>query len=246
MGVIPASNSNRRRYEQLLNTVGRNTMHSLFPRDFEAYFISMELTDSRGVTEAFITFPVQPEQITETSTRITNVKKSAGGVVVVGTETFVPIDIDIKGNFGRGFRFMIGNRFVNAGLISSVRKAIKGTDLGYIAFSNTVKTGYGVVKAIESMIDSSDVLDADGLPKRLYLYNTVLGNNYVVRVKNFVHSQNQSQNMIPQYTLQLYALAPLDNSLFGQVLKLGKSMAMDALNKGANNLAKSVQNKIGL
>ena len=82
--------------------------------------------------------------------------------------------------------------------------------------------------------------------KRLYFYNTILGNNYIVKVKNFIHSQNVGQNMIPQYTIQLTSIAPLDNSVFGQIRNLGKAMGIDALNKGANELANSVKDKLGL
>jgi hypothetical protein len=244
MALIPSTNTNVQRYKQLVQTVGRNAAHSLFPKDFEAYFISLELVDSNG-TEAFITFPVQPNQISEISPKITNIKKTASGIVAVGTESFIPRDIEIKGNFGRSLRFVIGNNFITGDLFAFIRG--KGVDIKYTNFSNQVKTGYGMVKAIESLIDSADSLDDQGRAKKLYLYNPILGNNYLVKPKNFIHSQNQSENMIPQYTIQLTAVAPLEaSSLFNRLLNFGERMGMNVLNKGANELAKNVKKTLGL
>jgi len=246
MAIVNDSSPLKRRLRGLLTSVGRGVVHSLFPNDFEAYFISFELVDSKGNTEAFITFPVQPDSISEVSTRVTNVKKTAGGVVTVGTETFVPIDLEIKGTFGRNFKFTIGNKFVQAGLLRFIKSGFNTAELGRPSFSNQVKTGYGMIKAVEDMLDAADILDADGKPKKLYFYNTILGNNYIVKPKNFVHSQNIQSNMIPQYTIQLTAVAPVDLTVGQEIKKLGKSMALSVLNKEADSVARNIRSELNL
>ena len=250
MADVNDSNPVKQRLKGLITTVGKAALHGLFPNDFEAYYISFELVNSDDETEAFITFPVQPDSISEVSTRVTNVKKTAGGVVAVGTETFVPIDLDIKGGFGRNMKFTIGSTFVQAGLIKFARTKGSISDkiksVGRPSFSNIVKTGYGMIKAIEDMLDAADVLDNKGRPKKLYFYNTILGNNYIVKPKNFIHSQNLQTNMIPQYTIQLTAIAPLDIAIGKEVLKLGKTMGLSILNRQADSIARNIKGNLEL
>ena len=40
----------RRRYNDLVNTVGRSTIHAIFPTDIEVYLMALELTTSAGET----------------------------------------------------------------------------------------------------------------------------------------------------------------------------------------------------
>tara|TARA_X000001382_G_scaffold8122_2_gene5894 strand:+ start:3970 stop:4707 length:738 start_codon:yes stop_codon:yes gene_type:complete len=245
MASLRDTSPDKQKYKQLLGNLGEASLHALFPEDFEAYLVSMELVDSKGNTESFISFPIQPSQISETSTRITNVRKTTGGVVALSTQSFVPIDIDIKGSFGRNLRFTVGNTFVEGGLVSFVKNGGK-LESGRPSFSSAVKTGYGMVKAVEDMLDSSDILDSDGKPKKLYLYNTILGNNYICKVKNFVHSQDESQNRIPQYTIQLTAVAPLDISVQDQDFRIARALTIQNLNVGMNQIANNVKNVLGI
>ena len=207
--LVPNTNRESQRYRGFINDIGRLGAHALFPNDFEAYFVSLELTDSRGITERFITFPVTPSQITEMQPSMVNVKKSASGVIAIDTESFIPSDIEIKGNFGRNLRFAIGSNILQGGAIAFTRGLLEG-DIQRPTFSPVVKSGYGFTKSLEEIIKLSHKLDSKGNPRRLYLYNPILGNNYLVKAMNFVHSQNIAENMIPQYTLQLKSVAPLN------------------------------------
>src|SRR6478735_5107708 len=91
------------RYSDLLFTVGKQVINSLFPNDFEYYLIAFELVDSKLRTVDYLTFPILPDSITESKLELTNIKKSAGGITSITTPTFVPRDISIRGNFGRNF-----------------------------------------------------------------------------------------------------------------------------------------------
>lgn len=240
--LVPQSNREARRYRGLIDNIGRLGASALFPNDFEAYFVSLELTDSRGITERFITFPVAPKQISEMQPSLVNIKKSQNGVIAIDSDSFVPRDIEIKGDFGRNLRFALGQNIFQGGAISFVRKLLNG-QLERPQFSPVVKSGFGYTKALEDICNESKKLDANGKPKRLYLYNPILGNNYLVKVKNFVHSQNISENMIPQYTLQLTAVAPFN---LETRFNFDFSTSLNKLNDGIDNLAKGIKNKLKL
>lgn len=236
----------------LLNTIGRTASHALFPKDFEAYFVALELMNGKGEIENFLVFPVSPEQISETITPITNVKKTAGGIVTVRSSTFVPRDIEIKGNFGRNLRFVLGDNIIRGGVFSFVRSALnvsKGgiAEFEVVTFSNKSKTGYGLVKTIEDMFVKADQLDSKGRPRKLIFYNTILGNNYIVVPKQFVHNQNISANMIPQYSMSFTAVAPFSNlkRALGFANSFSDFMKIEKLDKKASNISKGIKSKLG-
>ena len=253
MPTVPNTNPSSLQYQQLLSTIGKAGLHALFPKDFEAYFISFELTDSRGSVVDFLTFPVSPEQVSETKTKFTNIKKTAGGITAISSETFVPSQIQIQGTFGRRLRFLIGQTQVDAAAIAFSTQGGKfskeglfqnGLTVAFPNFSTQIKTGYGVIKILEAMIDKSDSLDADQNPYRLFFYNSILGNNYLVKVNNFVHSQSQDQNMIPKYNLQMTSIAPLEYVRDNATKALVKSMAFGAINKTIDTVAKNVKSVV--
>lgn len=253
MPTVPNTNQSSLQYQQLLATVGRAGLHALFPKDFEAYFISFELTDSRGRVIDFLTFPVAPEQVSESQPKITNIKKTAGGVTAISSETFVPTQIQIQGTFGRRLRFMIGQTQIDAAALAFSTQGGKfnkeglfqnGLSVAFPNFSVQVKTGYGVIKILEAMIMKSDSLDSDNNPHRLFFYNSILGNNYLVKVNNFTHSQTQDQNMIPRYNLQMTSIAPLEYVRDNPQKALTKTMTFGVLNKAMDNVAKNVKSVI--
>jgi hypothetical protein len=240
MSIVPFNNSEKQRYKRLLEQFGRATLHAIFPDSFEAYFISLELTDSQGNTEQFFTFPVQPSQITEISTNITNVKKTGSGVTTISTDTFVPKDIEIKGNFGRQLRFNLGNNLITGSSILFKRDQMNSLSIVKSAFSSVANTGYGSVKALENILDEADQLDDNNRPKRLFLYNPILGNNYLVKKKSWIHSQNLSENMIPSYTVQLTAVAPLESVVDQGKDELGELLSNEKLDSGIKKISKKI------
>lgn len=253
MPTVPNTNSSSVRYQELLASIGRAGLHALFPKDFEAYFISLELTDSRGRVVDFFSFPVAPEQVSETQSKITNIKKTAGGITAISSDTFVPTQIQIQGTFGRRLRFVIGQTSIDAVALAFSTQGGKfnkealfqnGLSVAFPNFSIQVKTGYGAIKILEAIISKSDSLDADGNPYRLFFYNSILGNNYLVKVNTFIHSQTQDQNMIPRYNLQMTSIAPLEYVRDNPAKSLLKSTAFGALNKTVDTVAKSIKSVI--
>ena len=76
--------------ENLLGSVGdignkavRATLHTMYPKEFELYMISMELTDSSDNILDYLTFPVNPNSIVKSEPYIKTIDKTLNGVTVV-------------------------------------------------------------------------------------------------------------------------------------------------------------------
>lgn len=197
----------------LLESVGKSVLNVRYPKEFEVYFVGLELVDYYGKSLRYFIFPVNPSQMDETQSKITNVKKTLAGVVSLGTPTFIPVDINLTGTFGRKFKILLGTDFTD--FISSFKteddKVTKASVQDGIinVFDERVKTGYGCLKILEEIVKGADVVDENG-PRRLIFYNPAFGNNYVVKPTMFKISQTQESNMIHQYALSLKAIAPLE------------------------------------
>lgn len=198
----------------LLERLGKAVLNVRYPKDFEMYVIALELVDGDSNTLKYFIFPVNPSSIDELETKLTNIKKTAGGVVSLGTTTFNPVDINLSGNFGRKFKILLGSTFTD--FISSFKTAAGGLTLGSLAkglvktFDDRVKTGYGCLKVLQEMCDEADLIDDKG-PRRLIFHNLAFGTSYVVKTISFRTNMGQDTNMIHSYYLQLRALASLDD-----------------------------------
>jgi hypothetical protein len=242
----------KRNFTELHNSLGRSALHHLYPKDFEYYMIALELVNGSGSTIDYLAFPVLPASISKVENRRVNIKKAYKSTLVINSSTFVPQDITIRGNFGRSFKILVGNSVVLNGLAVSTRsgvydlsQTVTGITTPSRVFSRSIKTGYGVTKILQSIINKSSGSDNNG-PYRLYLYNYALGESYLVVPPSRALSLEQneaSNNMIWGYSLTLTIVSPLElvrsatspNSL----LKLATS---NAIQNGVNMAAKSTLN----
>ncbi len=246
MGLIDVS----KKYSDLVLTVGKQVVNSLFPNDFEYYFVAFELVDSKLRTIEYLSFPVLPDSIVENKNELTNIKKSAGGITSLTTPTFVPREITLRGTFGRQFKFMLGaTEFSFAGLrFSTVTGVFKKEDLKKhgviknIPFSPQIKTGYGVAKLLEAIIDKATALDDSNKPMSLYFYNLTLGNNYLVEPRSIAFSQDKTtNNMFWNYDLSLTAIAPLSGIQETSKSSLLRNFTFDTVDKEVNKLRSSIR-----
>lgn len=246
MGLVDVSS----KYSDLLLTVGKQVINALFPNDFEYYFVALELVDSKQRTIEYLLFPVLPDSITETKSELTNIKKSAGGITSITTPSFVPRDIMMKGTFGRQFKFMLGAvdftfagiRFSTVGGVFTKEDMYSKSVLKNIPFSPQIKTGYGVIKLLEAIIDKATALDDSNKPMNLYLYNLTLGNNYLVEPRLLTFSQDKStNNTFWNYDLTLTAIAPLSAVQANSKASLVRNFAFDLVDKEVNKLRTSIK-----
>lgn len=247
-----------RKYQELINTVGRTALNALFPYDFEVYMMALELTDGNDNTIDYISFPIMPESITKNEPKRTNIKNSASGITVLNSATFTPEEISIKGNFGRNFKILLSPKepasvgvaySTSAGVYDLTQIGEKNRTLGFSApqFNVGIKTGYGAIRILKAIISKSNGVDKNGQPFRLYFYNMALGESYLVVVppSGFTCTQTKDKNMIWEYSMTLTSIAPL-NSLKSQSNKtsLTKVMGLNAVQKGAYAVVSTVQKQI--
>lgn len=245
---ITAATSN---YNELLGDLGKATLSAIFPNDFEIYLMALELTDSKGNTIDYLTFPIMPDSISKTELKRTNVKKTSNGITVLTSSSNTPSEVTLKGNFGRNFKIILSPKLpetqgvafsVSSGKfdLSDVKSGLSFTTP---SFSAGIKTGYGASKILQAILSKSNGVDSEGKPFRLYLYNMALGESYLVTVppSGFSFSQNKEKNMIWEYSITLTILAPL-KSIQSQFLKSSpvKLLSRGVIQKGVNVLAKDI------
>lgn len=222
-----------------VSTISNTTtsiLNSLYPREFELYMLSLELTTFDDIAIDYLTFPVNPDSLTKIEPKIKDINRSYGAVIVTKTDAFVPQDLVIRGNFGKSFKFL--NREDSAAGIVNVFKGMIPSFDGEL--SKYWKTGYGCLKVLQSIVQDSDKMD-DGRPRKLYLHNFMLGESYLVEVLNFQIDNNVQKNMIWEYELRLKILSPINvqsKSISGAV----KDGLSNQVQNFANSVAKGVKN----
>lgn len=208
-------------YNNLVGTLGKGVLAALFPKDFEVYMMALELVDYRDRTIDYFAFPIMPESITKVEPKRTNIKKSSSGTTVLTSNSFVPEDLIIKGNFGRTFKILLSPKApaVQGVAFSTVKgkydllgTKVRSLGLATKDFTIGIKTGYGAHSILRAIINKSNGVDGAGRPFKLYFYNMAIGESYLVAVppSGFTSSQTREKNMIWDYTLNLTVLAPLD------------------------------------
>lgn len=234
---------------------GRAVLHESYPRDFEVYMNSLELVSPLGDPIDHFTFPIMPNSITKTEAEATSIQQSMSGVTVYNKTGFIPKDIVLQGDFGRAFKF---TNFENDEYYRGVEYSISK---GYYTSSdinnkgkvtkklpelpNGIKSGYGCIKILQSIIDKAKARDAEGRTFKLYYYNPALGESYLVVPKKnpLVLSQNVSNsNMVWQYTLNLLAIADLNELCLSLSQSVKEKSPLDTRNilkfiAGGNNPA---------
>ena len=116
-------------------------------------------------------------------------------------------------------------------------------NLGSFGFS--IKTGYGVLKMLQSMVDKSSGVDDQGRPFKLFFYNMALGESYqvVVPPNGIRYSQDVSKNMIWYYDLRFTIVAPLEAVAFGHGNKW-RTLGASAIQAGVDIAKNAVKDLV--
>jgi hypothetical protein len=239
------------RYRRQKRQLGAAALHALYPKDFSYYFLALQLVDSRNNTVDYFAWPILPDELRETHTELTSIKKTMAGVNVVKNPTFNPRPISIRGNFGRRFKLLIAGQSIefagfNLSMMNGKFDITNNNILDNVIpqFSSFAKNGYGCIKILEAIKEKSKKLDGNNKPYSLFLYNPVLGNNYQVEFNSFSHFQDKdTHNMVPGYTIQLTAIAPLDSVLsrINNIKSAIKNLSLVSLQKTANQVASKLK-----
>ena len=235
---------------ELLSTVGRSTLATMYSNDFEVYLCSFELTDSEGNTIDFLTFPVMPDSIRKNESKRSTIKNTAGGITNLNSPIYSTSEISIRGNFGRYFKILIGGESLN-GVAFSVKNGKydlyqlnnKIGSLIVPSFDISVKTGFGAMRILRAILSKSTGLDQNNKPFRLYFYNLAFGESYLVAIppNGVEFSMNIQKNMIWEYNINMTVIAPLDavkNS--PSKTSLVSKLTSAVVQKSINDLAKTV------
>jgi hypothetical protein len=199
---------------------------------------AFELVDKDNRTIDFLIFPINPNNVKESTRSILTVEGTAGGTVTLESSKFQPTQIMISGTFGRNFKFLVGRNVVDAAAIN-FNKDVK-------EFSKQIKTGYGVTKVLENMIRVSKTLDKHGNPYKLFFYNTMSNNSFLVKVEDYTMQQSFPQsNMMWEYTIPMIGIAPV-NAFTKDDYKhsLSKSSEKSAIMKGLASFSSGLKSYV--
>lgn len=223
----------------------------LFPRDFEVYMCGIELTDFDGNTIDYFIFPVTPNSINKVENDRISYYRTFGGITILNADSFTPSQLTIQGNFGRNFKLLLSTKQealenFKALRFSASSGVYRADDVNsqFTQKSPTlipnIKTGFGCIKILQSIINKARGND-NGKPFRLYFYNSMLSEAYlVIPTKNplQLNQDINSSNMMWNYTLNLEIISPLDNLVFDDKEKTMKDfLVAGTIQQGVGSMA---------
>jgi len=211
-----------RKYDQAVNSLGRSGLNIAFPNEFELYVCAFELVNTKRETISYFIFPIMPTSISERIPQINTIKRTNNGITTLTSPGYVPTSISLQGNFGRKFKFILngqsGTEFAASFTTkNSFFRGNKNIDVLSIAtgvadaFDKNVKSGYGLTKILESIIESSKLVDEDGNGYTLIFHNLAFDRVQIVKVEDFTINMDQSSNMMWNYNLQMTTLGDARN-----------------------------------
>lgn len=208
---------------------GRQALADKYPRDFEIYMMALELVDDsdQQLSVDYFMFPVMPSSIEKRESEATTIQNTFTGITIFNKSGFTPDEITISGNFGRSFKFTnmdkrgetppwkalsgtVGTSIAEGFYTSDSINATQSNKVEELPYG--IKTGFGCIKILQSIIHKAKSRGATGKSFKLFLYNPALGESYLVVPTKSPLSFSQDDggsNMIWKYTLNLLIIADL-------------------------------------
>lgn len=190
---------------EIITDAARLALHTVIPEDYEYYMCGFELVDYNNIVQLRFIFPVMPDQMVINDKKVSNIIKTANGVVTLVNPSFVPKSITLNGSFGRKVRVQVANNL----MFDTI--AAKGNffnSLDSALHNKPAKTGYGYMKLLEKIYEQSSRGQKGGIPYKLIFHNFAFGSVHFVEMESFQPSQTMETNMIWNYNLQMRAVAP--------------------------------------
>lgn len=243
------------RYRDIIKTAGRQALNAMFPKEFELYMMSLELTDSDGNLIDYLSFPVLPNNFSQVENKRINVKKTLNGVSIISSKSFVPKQVSMSGDFGKNLKFLNAPEISFAGLAFSTKSGVyssldtnpRNPKIRFPEFNPSIKTGYGVIKLLQAIIDKSTSIDAKGKPFRLFFHNPTMGESYLaVPAPNALTINSVAdRNMVPSYSLNLILVMPLSQVKTSlSSVSLSSRMTSDFIQRSVNLKANDIKRAI--
>lgn len=237
---------------------GRLKLSQLYPRDFEIYMCALELVTPDGDTVDYFAFPIMPKSISKNEVEATSIQHGFNSTTVFNKEGYVPREISLQGDFGRvfkyvffeneeyyrGLQFSVNKGYYTANSVNNSKSVIKKV----AEIPNGIKTGFGCIKVLQSIIDKAKAHDATGRSFRLYFYNPALGESYLVVPKGSplaLSQQEQSSNMVWQYSLTLTVIADLNDVQIGKSVRSQKYLDPTSIIKSVQSTVATGANLLG-
>src|SRR5574344_2146131 len=214
-----------------INEAARAKLHSLYPKEFEVYMLTLELTDIQGKTLDLFTFPINPKTISKIEPYTKSISRAYNNIIVTKNGTFTPRDIILRGNFGRTFKVLYRK-------IDVVFHALKGVG----ELSTFLKGGYGCIKVLQSICQASNELDSKDNPYLLYFHNYTLGESYLVEVLDL--NIDLDTSMIYSYSLRLKILKEVNKDIKNTQFLFKKNIATKTIQNTAQ-VGKNILGGVG-
>lgn len=232
----------RQKFRELLKTIGKAGLNGAFPNDFEYYACSFELLDWKGDVVDLLIFPVLPSNYREIIKKSLTIKKSSSAVISLFNPSFIPSQITLSGNFGRMFRVLAGRNLINfkALLFNNNYGAKEFVQ----DFNTSIKTGYGVAKTLQNILERSFQVDNEGRTYSLIFTNLAFNSSFVVEPINYEFFINEQKNRIWEYNVSLQTIAPAFSIRKNNGTSNLKLLAFDNLQKSSNILKEAGLKKI--
>ena len=189
----------------MLSDAARLALHTVIPEDYEYYMCGFELVDHNNITQLRFLFPVMPNQMVINEKKISNIIKTANGIVTLVNPSFVPKSISLAGTFGRKIRVQVANNLM-FDTISAKGNFVNSLDSAI--HNKPARTGYGYTKLLEKIYEQSTRGSSGGIPYKLLFHNFAFGSVHFVEMESFQASQTMETNMMWTYNLQMKAVAP--------------------------------------
>ncbi len=225
-----AADNIRNQALNVASTLGKAALHAIAPDDFEYYACTFELIDSEFNIEEIFHFPVLPSSMSISRQSLASVKKTGRSYLSQFSTSYVGRSISINGTFGRRFRLLTSNS--RGGNILEDRQG---------QFDLKVKTGYGSLKLLEKIIESSYSTKKNN-SKLLLFHNMAFNQSAVVEIMNFQVMQSQENNMIWNYSIEMKGLADADLLSVARTSgsRLVNLLSTDLGNRLANSLFENI------
>ena len=165
-----------------LSMAGDEVMNMIAPDNFEYYNCALELTDYDGNTVAYLSFDIMPNNIVIQKQPIVSIVKTITDTYTITNDSFNPFSISIQGTFGRKLRLLTTSKDINES--KGFSKMLNGNIGVFFDSDILVKTGYGVIKMMQKIIEKSNSFNDRNDYHFLIFHNYAFNTHNVVKVNS--------------------------------------------------------------